>query len=260
MLVGPADMPPSSYYLHALNCCLLRKWVKPSPPIAKTDEFGKIVLMYSILTQIFEWRQATSMLNPTGLMGTFGNMVHDMGEGLKERRRWLLDALDSFEECYMTPAMSPASRLLHHLGYISLDVSLSDMHLAAGRSIIKRDEDFALENLRSWANSEISDRTMTHVFRMLEICYKIIESGMQGDSSYEITVCLFTGGIVCWAYARLRTGVVGTLIREEYMAQVKRAAEALMKMGCWRMGQVFGRILMGFEDGRERGKGKGKNV
>ena len=65
-------------------------------------DLGKIVLMYALHTHVFEWRQSTSMLNPTGLQGTFGNVdsAYDIGEGLRERRRWLKDGLDSFAECY----------------------------------------------------------------------------------------------------------------------------------------------------------------
>ncbi len=48
------------------------------------------------------------MLNPTGLQGTFGNVnsAYDIGEGLRERRRWLKDGLDSFAECYGGPGTS----------------------------------------------------------------------------------------------------------------------------------------------------------
>lgn len=69
---------------------------------------GKIVLMYALHTHVFEWRQSTSMLNPTGLQGTFGNVdsAYDIGEGLRERRRWLKDGLDSFAECYGGPGTS----------------------------------------------------------------------------------------------------------------------------------------------------------
>lgn len=231
------------FYLHALNCCLLRKWIKPPPPIAKTGEFGKIVLMYALHTHIFEWRQATSMLNPTGLMGTFGNSAHDMGKGLRERRKWLVDGLDSFRECYQGPGTSVAASLLHQLGYVSLDVSLSDMHLVAGRSVNKNDANFAEMNLTNWANSEIADNTMNHVFQMLEVCHQCVIDGTASDSSYEIAVCLFTGGMVCWAYAKLRRHAP----REQYVEQVRKASLALRQMGSWRMCSMFGRILTGFE-------------
>jgi len=183
------------------------------------------------------------MLNPTGLMGTFGNSAHDMGEGLRERRRWLKDGLDSFAECYQGPGTSAAASLLHHLGYVALDVSLSDMHLVAGRSVNKNDASFAEENLKHWANSEIADSTMSHIYNMLELCHHCIITGTVADSSYEVAVCLFTGGMVCWAFAKLRVGVQ----KDQYLEQVRKASMALRQMGCWRMCSMFGAILTGFE-------------
>jgi hypothetical protein len=183
------------------------------------------------------------MLNPTGLMGTFGNSAIPIGEGLKERRRWLVDGLDSWGECYQSPDTSAAASLLHRLAYISLDVSLSDMHLVAGRSAHKHDGNFAEENLKHWANSEMADSTMTHVYNMLEICHHEIAKNTVADSSCEVAVCLFTGGIVCWAYAKLR----GNAAREQYIEQVHKASTALRQMGCWRVCSMFGRILNGFE-------------
>ncbi|KAL2067603.1 hypothetical protein VTL71DRAFT_2028 [Oculimacula yallundae] len=248
MIVGPPDMPPPTYYLHALNCCLLRKWIKPSPPIVQAGEFGKIVLMYALHTHVFEWRQSTSMLNPTGLMG-LGNSAHDMGEGLRQRRKWLVDGLDSFAECYKTPSTSVAAQLLHYLGYVSLDVSLSDMHLVAGRSVNKNDGKFAEENLKFWANSEIADKTMGHVYDMLALCHHCVNSGLAADSSYEIAICLFTGGMVCWAFAKLRGAgnVHGPGGLDHHVDQVRKASLALRQMGCWRMCSMFGKILQGFE-------------
>lgn len=244
MLAGVVDGPPPTYYLHALNACLLRKWVKPTPPVPKTGgEFGKIVLIYAIHTHIFEWRQSTSMLNPTGLMGTFGNSALPIGEGLKERRRWLVDGLDSWAECYQSLGTSVAASLLHRLGYIALDVSLSDMHLVAGRSNNYNDGNFAQENLKHWANSEMANSTMSHVYSMLELCHHSINTGTVADSSYEVAVCLFTGGIVCWAYAKLKSNAP----REQYIEQVQKARLALSQMGCWRMSLMFARILNGFE-------------
>jgi hypothetical protein len=218
--------------------------VKPPPPVAKTGgEFGKIILIYALHTHIFEWRQSTSMLNPTGLMGSFGNSAIPIGEGLKERRRWLVDGLDSWGECYQDASTSAAASLLHRLGYVALDVSLSDMHLVAGRSNNMNDGNFAEENLKHWANSEIAHSTMVHVFHMLDLCHHCINNGMAADNSYEVAVCLFTGGIVCWAYAKLKAGIP----REQYVEQVHKASVALSSMGCWRMCSMFGRILNSFK-------------
>jgi len=164
--------------------------------------------------------------------------------------------LDSFAECYSTPSTSPATSLLHHLGYIALDVSLSDIHLIAGRSTNLHDSSFAEENLKYWANSEIVDNTMSHVYQMLELAHFCVENGTAVQSSFEVSVCLFTGGMVCWAFGKLRRGEVGggAYDREDLVGRVRRASGALKAMGCWRMGGMFGRILNGFEGG------KGKRV
>ncbi|TVY67435.1 Zinc finger protein [Lachnellula suecica] len=226
MLVGTADGPPATYYLHSLNACLLRKYVKQIPPVAKTGgELGKIILLYAIHSHIFEWRQSTSMLNPTGLLGTFGISALPIGEGLKERRQWLVDA-------------STAG-----LAYISLDVSLSDMHLVAGRSNNTNDGDFAEENLKHWANSDMANSTMAHVYSMLDLCHATVNSGQVPDSSFEVAVCLFTGGIICWAYAKLKTDAP----RDKFLLHMRNASLALTEMGCWRMCCMFGRILKSFE-------------
>ncbi|KAA8573401.1 hypothetical protein EYC84_004987 [Monilinia fructicola] len=169
-----------------------------------------------------------SMLNPTGLMGTMGNHALDIGAGLLSRRKWLIDALDSWTECYgaSSEEQSVAGKLLCSLGYVSLDVSLSDVHLMAGRSSNRQDCDFAAVNLRFWANSDIAGNTMKNVYEMLalsEQCIRMRDSrggdgvlGTMGmyssrpeEASYEIAVCLFTGGLVCWVYKELRTGLVG---------------------------------------------------
>lgn len=233
----------SRYYLHALNSCLLRKFVKPTPPVAKTGgEIGKLILLYALHTHIFEWRQSTSMLNPTGLMGTFGTSRIPVSEGLKERRKWLQDALDSWGDCYGATANVSAT-LLHKLAYISLDVSLSDMHLVAGRSNNTNDGDFAEENLKHWANSAMADSTMNHVYTMLDICHSAVNSGTVPESSFEVAVCLFTGGIICWAYAKLRKDAS----RDKFLQHMRNASAALTEMGCWRMCCMFGRILKSFE-------------
>lgn len=193
------------------------------------------------------------MLNPTGLMGTFGNSAHDLGDGLRDRRKWLVDALDSFAECYTSRESGDtevATQLLHCLGYISLDVSLSDMHLVAGRSSNVNDSNFAEENLKNWANSPLSEGTMKRINSMLALCHDSINRGTAADASYEIAVALFTGGMVCWAFAKLRKGQK----KDEFIAEVRKASIALRKMGCWRMCSMFGRILEGFEGG------KGKEV
>lgn len=175
-------------------------------------------------------------------MGSFGNSALPIGKGLQERRKWLIDGLDSFGECYGREGVSTAATLLHRLAYVALDVSLSDMHLVAGRSNNLHDGNFAEENLNHWANSEMAESTMGHVYKMLELCHEVIDFGNVAECSYEVCVCLLTGGIICWAYAKLGRGDRGAC-----MERVRRAAAGLSGMGCWRMCSTFGRILGNFE-------------
>ncbi|QSZ31234.1 hypothetical protein DSL72_000797 [Monilinia vaccinii-corymbosi] len=265
MLLGPADIPPATYFLHALNGVLLHKWTKPPPPVIPTTIYGRTLLLYAIHTLIFDWRTSVSMLNPTGLMGTMGNYALDIGTGLWSRRKWLIDALDSWSKNYGSSSgeQSVAGKLLCALGYVNLDVSLSDVHLMAGRSSNRQDCDFAAVNLRYWANSEIVGGTMKNVYEMLalsEQCIRMRDSrggdgvlGTMGscssrpeEASYEIAVCLFTGGLVCWVYKELRTGLVGRE-REEVVEGIRSAGRGLRGMRCWGLCETFGRILAGFE-------------
>lgn len=184
------------------------------------------------------------MLNPTGLRGTSGNSSYDMGHTLRERRLWLDDALDSFVECYQSPSTSPAAVLLYHLGCIYIDVPISDLHLSTGRSIRMLDRQFALESLTRWANSEASDNTMIHVYTMLDICYLSISTGNVSLGSCEIAIALFTGGIICWNIAKLRTGAN----KSQYLEHMLRASAALGKISCWwRMCEILRRILKSLE-------------
>lgn len=187
------------------------------------------------------------MLNPTGLVATLGTKAYC--DSLRDRRKWLVDNLDSWSECYQSPNTTIAALILHHFGYVSLDINISDLHLVGGRSTRIEDTNFAVENLKLWANSEISNSTMSHVHQMMNICYDTIESGTAGDSSYEIAAGLFTGGLVCWAYGKLKINA----IREEYGREVSKASLALRQMGCWKMCVLFGRILNSFEAASQDG-------
>jgi hypothetical protein len=189
------------------------------------------------------------MTAPTGLKD-LSNACWDMGPEMRHRRIWLLDALDSWEEMYCNDNTDTAAILLHKLGYIALDLNLSDMHLVAGRSNNPDDRNFAEMNLRHWANSPAAEKTMLHIFSMLQTCYTHVESGREAEASYEIALCLFTGGIVCWAFARLKAGngeACGDQEKERCLGEVTKASVMLKSMGCWRMASMFGRILSGFE-------------
>lgn len=182
------------------------------------------------------------MLNPEAMMDA-GNSAHKMGDSLRITRTWLLGSLDSWYECYWTPSSDVAASLLHQLGYVSLHVSLSDLHLAAGRSESTEDGELAEQTLRCWANSESADITMTHVKKMLEIAHDALNQGLAASSSYEMALSFFTGGILSWAYSKLHER--GPY--PEHTEEVRKASQALREMGCWRMCSMFGVILKGFE-------------
>lgn len=184
------------------------------------------------------------MLAPTGLKDIDASW--DMGP-LRQQRIWLLDALDSWDEMYRDNNTDTAALLLHRLGYVALDLNLSDMHLVAGRSNNPDDSNFAEQNLRRWANSPIASSTMIHIFSILQTCYQHVDSGSAAEASYEIALCLFTGGIVCWAYARLKNSDEQTGEAERCLKEVVQASATLKVMGCWRMASMFGRILSGFD-------------
>lgn len=109
----------------------------------------------------------------------------------------------------------------------------------AGRSSSPHDQLFSQKNLTQWANSEGANTTMTHVFTMLNICHQCIAAGVEAQNSFEITVGLFTGGLVCWAYGQF----CNSAPREEYLNQVDKASQALQDMKSWMMCTNFGKIL-----------------
>jgi hypothetical protein len=88
---------------------------------------------------------------------------------------------------------------------------------------------------------------MGHIYTMLELCHHCINVGTVADSSYEVAVCLFTGGMVCWAFSKLRLGLDVAGRKEQYVEQVRKASSALRQMGCWRMCSMFGTILAALE-------------
>ncbi|KAK0100404.1 hypothetical protein ONS96_007684 [Cadophora gregata f. sp. sojae] len=239
MLIGPANMPPSTFYIHALNTCLLPPGVVS---VHDLDEFGKVVLLYAIHTHIFEWRQAISMLVPNGPANAYGSFSLSIGPGLKERKEWLLANLKNWHTYHYSPSVEPAAAILYHLGFVSLEVSLSDLHLAAGRTGNRSEGAVAEQSLRLWANGESADSTMSHVHQGFEVTLTALQSGAM-HSSFEIIMSLFTGGLVCWAYSKFhRAGP-----HEECVEHVRKAAKTLRELASWRVSSLFGVILDDFE-------------
>ena len=234
-------MPPSTFYIHALNSCLV---ISDVPTPQRVDDFGKTLLLYAMHGHIFEWRQAISMLNPNGFANTYGSFIFDIGVGLEERKQWLVDSLKNWHKCYYSLTLDPSVTLLYHLGFVSLDVSLSDLHLAAGRSGNRVDGEIAERSLRTWANSEGAAVTMWHVYQGFEMTYAALESGAALHSSFEIIMSLFTGGLVSWAYSKFRRGGP----QEGCLEHVRRAGATLQELASWRISSLFGVILKDFEE------------
>lgn len=240
MLIGPANMPPSTFYIHALNTCLLPPGVIA---VHSLDEFGKIVLLYAMHTHIFEWRQAISMLNPNGSANAYESFSFNIGPGLEERKLWLLANLKNWHTYYYSPSVEPAAAILYHLGFVTLEVSLSDLHLAAGRTGNRSEGAVAERSLRHWANGESAGSTMSHVHEGFDVTHAALQSGAM-HSSFEIIMSLFTGGLVCWAYSKFhRAGP-----HADCVDHVRKAAKTLRELASWRISSLFGVILNEFEN------------
>jgi hypothetical protein len=186
-----------------LDTCLLYPAIKREPPYAPIDSFGKTILIYALFTHIFEWRQAVNIvLHPAFIRGPEGTRP---GEGLMERQQWLHDGLDAWLTTYHQNGTSAPDEalLLHFLAQIHLYVSVSDLHLFAGRSGLSEDIKLAEDSLRRWCRSPESASTMQNVYKMLDLAFQIIDRGDDHQCGFEISVALFTGGLMCWMYAKL---------------------------------------------------------
>ncbi|KAL4907725.1 fungal-specific transcription factor domain-containing protein [Aspergillus multicolor] len=209
VLLGPAEIPPSTYFMVPLDTCLLYPAIERKPPYAPIDPFSKTLLMYALFTHIFEWRQSLNLvLHSAFIRGSEGT---GPGEGLVERQTWLRDALDAWMSAYHTNhsdgAPAPdAALLLHFLARIHLDINVSDLHLFAGRSGLDEDIQLAEDSLRRWCRSGDSARTMHNVQEMLDLAHRTIEAGREPQCGFEVSVALFTGGLMCWMNAKLAAG------------------------------------------------------
>ncbi|KAL2810240.1 fungal-specific transcription factor domain-containing protein [Aspergillus granulosus] len=239
VLLGPAEIPPSTYFMVPLDTCLLYPATKWDPPYAPIDSFSKTILMYALFTHIFEWRQSVNIVQHSAFIR--GPEGTEMGEGLVERQEWLRDGLDAWISTYHQSGDSApdAALLLHFLAQIHLDINVSDLHLYAGRSGLSEDIKLAKDSLRSWCRSPGSERTMHNVYGMLNLAYQIIERRSEHQCGFEISVALFTGGLTCWVYEKLGGQVpVGF--------QINLASDALEKLTCWGICSNFAQILKRF--------------
>ncbi|RDW87087.1 fungal specific transcription factor domain-containing protein [Aspergillus mulundensis] len=245
VLLGPAEIPPSTYFMVPLDTCLLYPAVKRKPPYAPIDSFSKTLLMYALFTHIFEWRQSLNLVSHSAFIR--GSEGTGPGEGLLERQMWLRDALDAWMSSYHTnhniEAQAPdPALLLHFLAHIHLDINVSDLHLFAGRSGLNEDIQLAEDSLRRWCRSADSARTMHYVYEMLGLAHRIIEAENEPQCGFEIAVALFTGGLMCWMYAKLgESERVG-----QATSQINVASNALDEISCWGICSNFAQILKRF--------------
>ncbi|KAL3432649.1 hypothetical protein BDV09DRAFT_197520 [Aspergillus tetrazonus] len=207
ILLGPPATPPSIYFMVPLNTCLLYPATKREAPYALINSFGKTLLMYALFTHIFEWRQSLNIvLHSAFIQGPEGT---GPGDGLVGRQLWLRDGLAAWLDSYHrdqnseTGPAPDAALLLHYLAGIHLDINVSDLHLFAGRSGLSEDINLAEHSLRRWYANPDSARTMHSVYRMLDFTYGIIKVRREHQCGFEIAAVLFTGGLMCWMYAKL---------------------------------------------------------
>ncbi|KAL4748227.1 fungal-specific transcription factor domain-containing protein [Aspergillus terricola var. indicus] len=247
VLLGPAAIPPSTYFMVPLDTCLLYPATKREPPYAPIDSFGKTMLMYALFTHIFEWRQSLNIvLHSAFIRGPEGT---GPGEGLMEREKWLRDGLAAWLDSYhrdqnsQTGPAPDAALLLHYLAGVHLDINVSDLHLFAGRSGLSEDIDLAENSLRRWCVSPDSARTMLNVYQMLEIAYRIIKGSREHQCGFEIAAALFTGGLMCWMYAKLGGQGPPTA---PVASQINQASNALREISCWGICSNFAQILERF--------------
>lgn len=206
--LGPADTPPSVYHLPTLSSVLLGKELMDTMYFPPLDSFSRLFYVYVVHTHIFEWRQAVCMLNSTGLRDTPVSFAPEqLGEGLLDRQRWLLGALDTWSEVYGTvptvdlrsTAHQMGGRLLYHLGYLALTINFADLYVVAGRSALQADIDLATESIRNRLVADKSYTILGHAFQMLEVAFEVVALPAVRQCSFEMAVSLFMGGLTCWA-------------------------------------------------------------
>ncbi|KAJ5753426.1 uncharacterized protein N7511_007579 [Penicillium nucicola] len=208
-LLGPADIPPSTYFLTTLTTILLynETTVLPFPPL---DEFCRTLYAYVLHSHVFEWRQTICMLNPTGLISSPLSLApQNIGSSLQERQRWLEICLGNWNSNYGNGSQnttndrkSSSGILLYHLAMLALHINFSDLHIVAGRSGSEDDIGLAEQSLRNWLQNDRALVILNRTMQMLDTAWDAIAAGDAQRNSFELAICLFMSGLTCWAMSR----------------------------------------------------------
>lgn len=211
-LLGPAEIPPSTYFLTTLTTILLHHEIPVVLPFPALDEFCKTLYAYVLHTHVFEWRQTICMLNPTGLLTSPISLApENIGSSLQERRNWLECCLKNWTSWYgdghqadPTDRNSKCSSgiLLYHLANLGLHLNFSDLHIVAGRYGSEADIGLAVQSLRNWLQGDRIQKIFACNSQMLDAANEAIAAGDAQKSGYELAISLFMGGLTSWAMSR----------------------------------------------------------
>ncbi|KAJ5658925.1 hypothetical protein N7507_005376 [Penicillium longicatenatum] len=226
-LLGPADIPPSTYFLTTLTSILLYNEIPDVLPFPPLDDFCKTLYAYVLHTHVFEWRQTICMLNPTGLLSSPLSMApQKIGNSLEERRMWLESCLDNWATFYGDNNQAdPTNRyqknfpgiLLYHLAILALRINFSDLHIVAGRSGSEGDIALAEQSLRNWLQEERASFILDGTIQMLKAAHETIAAGEAQRSGFELSICLFMSGLVFWVMSRFGSHGLVTIIQRQEM-------------------------------------------
>ncbi|KAJ5371189.1 uncharacterized protein N7496_007281 [Penicillium cataractarum] len=220
-LLGPAEIPPSTYFLTTLTTILLHNEIPGVLPFPALDDFCKTLYAYVLHTHIFEWRQTICMLNPTGLVTSPVSLApENIGATLQERRNWLERCLLNWASFYGDGSQADSTDrssktfsgiLLYHLANLAIHLNFSDLHIVAGRSGSDADIGLAMQSLRNWLQKERAQNIFACNSQMLNAAHEAITAGDAQRSGFELAVSLFMGGLISWAISRFGSCDIMTL-------------------------------------------------
>ncbi|KAJ5738040.1 hypothetical protein N7493_001195 [Penicillium malachiteum] len=211
-LLGPADIPPSTYFLTTLTTILLHHEIPNTLPFPPLDDFSKVLYAYVLHTHVFEWRQTICMLNPTGLLTSPVSLApQNIGNTLLEHQKWLRGCLKNWVTFYGDENQADTSNfrstnssgvLLCHLAILALDLNVSDLHIVASRSGSDAAISLAEQSLHNWLQGERAHTVFKNNCQMLNAAHDAIAAGDMQRSGFELAICLFIGGLISWAMSR----------------------------------------------------------